>query len=289
MSGIICKNCNQEIPIGVVSCVCGGKRQGPPRCKETSCDAYDLPDPICCQFCRKKESLVIEDDSTTKPVICKKCGDTTNVPVRSLLTLCKCGGCGYPLAKECDHCHEILEIDAKLCDCGYVFEGPQTGLTIKMCPHCGSKDEYTEKDTKCTNCLRPLNDTNSDIEKTVKCPECNAHNLYNVTTCHHCKKPLGRKFDEGKPEWSLFPFEAGACIVKVMMFGAKKYARDNWKHVKPPMRYIDACYRHLGAWSDGEKNDKETGFSHLWHAGCCIIFAIWLELKGKLTNETRDN
>ena len=92
----------------------------------------------------------------------------------------------------------------------------------------------------------------------------------------------GMKFDAGKTQWTLLPWEAVEKIVVIMMFGAKKYAPNNWKKVEPPIRYIDACYRHLNAWCNGEQNDKETGYSHLWHAGCNIVFAIWLELKGKL-------
>lgn len=118
--------------------------------------------------------------------------------------------------------------------------------------------------------------------KLLNAPECLTINPYHHTTCHHCNKPLGRKFDEGKTMWHILPFAAIECIVKVMMFGMKKYTLNNWQHVKPPVRYLDAAIRHIHAWFDGEKCDKETGFSHLSHAGCCIVFAIWLELKGKL-------
>jgi hypothetical protein len=93
---------------------------------------------------------------------------------------------------------------------------------------------------------------------------------------------VGLKFDDGKTDWSLAPWAAFDAIIRVMMFGAKKYARGNWKHVKPAHRYISAAYRHLNVWCDGDATDSETGFSHLWHAGCCLIFCIWLEIKGLL-------
>jgi hypothetical protein len=118
--------------------------------------------------------------------------------------------------------------------------------------------------------------------KFIICPECKHPNDYANTKCAYCDKPIGRKFDEGKTQWSLLPTEAIEAIAKIMMFGAKKYAPGNWKNVEPPMRYIDACYRHLDAWLRGERNDSETGNSHLWHAGCCLVFCIWLEMKGKL-------
>jgi len=116
--------------------------------------------------------------------------------------------------------------------------------------------------------------------------KCNAHNLVDcpVCNCPVCKekKPEGIKYDEGKLEWTLLPWDALACIVRVLMFGRDKYTRDNWREVDPPERYIDACFRHLTRWCDGEKLDGETGFSHLWHAGCCIVFMIWFEREGRL-------
>lgn len=97
------------------------------------------------------------------------------------------------------------------------------------------------------------------------------------------KKVIGLKYDENKVDWTLFPWSAGAAIVEIMMFGAKKYARNNWKHVVPGERYLAAAIRHIGTWLDGESKDKESGCSHLAHAGCCLLFAIWFESKGKIT------
>jgi len=86
----------------------------------------------------------------------------------------------------------------------------------------------------------------------------------------------GVKHDQGKAQWSLFPFSAAEPIVRVLMFGAKKYAVDNWKVVPDARRrYLDAAFRHLAAFSDGEKDDPESGLSHLAHAGCCILFLLW--------------
>lgn len=93
---------------------------------------------------------------------------------------------------------------------------------------------------------------------------------------------LGMKFDGAgndhhteKPQWHLLPWEPVEEIVRVLMFGAKKYAPDNWKHVRPRIRYFDALMRHMKAWLEGEKQDPETGLSHLAHAGCCLLFLMW--------------
>jgi len=57
-----------------------------------------------------------------------------------------------------------------------------------------------------------------------------------------------------------------------------KYTGDNnWMYVKPRSRYIDALFRHLTAWLDGEKDDPEDSFGHLAHAGCCLLFLMWAD------------
>lgn len=90
----------------------------------------------------------------------------------------------------------------------------------------------------------------------------------------------GRKDDGGKDPWGLLPFDAVRAIVKVLAFGAKKYSERNWEAGMDWHRPFDACLRHLTAWWEGEAADPETGYSHLWHAGCCVIFLIAYEIRG---------
>lgn len=86
---------------------------------------------------------------------------------------------------------------------------------------------------------------------------------------------VGIKFDAEKMDWSLLPIESVEEVVKVLMFGAQKYAPDNWKNVPDhKRRYYNAAMRHITAWKKGEKVDKETGISHLAHATCCLLFLI---------------
>jgi hypothetical protein len=102
---------------------------------------------------------------------------------------------------------------------------------------------------------------------------------------------IGMKFDgagddpsTAKPLWHLIPLEPIEDIVRVMMFGAKKYTQDNWKLVRPRIRYYDALMGHMKAWLEGEKNDPESGLPHLAHAGCCLLFLTW----GDKHHETDD-
>lgn len=88
------------------------------------------------------------------------------------------------------------------------------------------------------------------------------------------------KFDGGKLRYDLIPFEALEQIVAVLTYGAEKYEPENWKTVEVE-RYMAAAYRHMAAVSMGEELDADTGLPHLAHAGCCILFMLWM-MGGKL-------
>jgi len=96
----------------------------------------------------------------------------------------------------------------------------------------------------------------------------------------------GRKDDTGKDPWQLLPFDAVRSIIAVLKFGAAKYEPRNWERGMDWDRPFSACLRHLTAWYDGEPKDAETGFSHLAHAGCCILFLLAYEIRG-IGHDTR--
>lgn len=92
-------------------------------------------------------------------------------------------------------------------------------------------------------------------------------------------QPEGRKDDGGKARHDLLPPELPDAVAQVLAFGAAKYGERNWEKGMKWGRPFAACMRHLWAWWRGEKADPETGFSHLWHAGCCIAFLIAYEAR----------
>ncbi len=96
----------------------------------------------------------------------------------------------------------------------------------------------------------------------------------------------GVKHDSGKDPWHLVPWDAVRGIVKVMAFGAQKYSDRNWEKGMDWHRLWRAAINHLTAWFEGEKADEESGYSHLWHAGCCVLFLIAYEMRG-VGNDTR--
>lgn len=86
-----------------------------------------------------------------------------------------------------------------------------------------------------------------------------------------------KKNDKNKPKLTLLPKEPLCEIAQIIEYGAGKYGKDNWKEAKGEdlMRYIDATYRHLMA-AETERYDKESGFQHLAHAACNLIFLLEL-------------
>lgn len=96
--------------------------------------------------------------------------------------------------------------------------------------------------------------------------------------------PEGVKYDAGKPDWTLVPFEALAGVVRVMqkVIDAGKYPRDNWRRVENgEQRYKAGGMRHRFARLAGESHDPETGELHIDHELCCLIFERWFAMQVK--------
>lgn len=88
------------------------------------------------------------------------------------------------------------------------------------------------------------------------------------------------KYDAGKDPWDLVPWDAVRCVVQVLAFGAKKYRPRGWEAGMAWSRLYAALQRHLVAWWNREGVDPDTGYSHLWHAMCCVMFLVAYELRG---------
>ena len=90
----------------------------------------------------------------------------------------------------------------------------------------------------------------------------------------------GLKHDFSKPQMGLLPLKDLEGVVRVLEFGAKKYARGDWAFVdEGGPRYLDACIRHIGAvigtggLESLKSTDLESGLPHIDHAICSLIFA----------------
>ncbi len=90
----------------------------------------------------------------------------------------------------------------------------------------------------------------------------------------------GVKHDQEKTRMELIPSDALMALAEVLTFGAKKYAAWNWAKGFDWSRLYGATQRHLAAWYSGENKDPETGYSHLAHALCCVVFLVVHERRG---------
>lgn len=97
----------------------------------------------------------------------------------------------------------------------------------------------------------------------------------------------GVKDDASKQRYDLLPPEALEGWVKVLTFGANKYADRNWEKGLLYSRVFGAAMRHLWAWWRGEDNDPETGESHLDHATCCVTFLSTYMKRGMTSFDDR--
>lgn len=91
----------------------------------------------------------------------------------------------------------------------------------------------------------------------------------------------GTKHDEAKLPYDLIPPEALDAVAEVLQYGAEKYGRRNWEMGMRWGRLFAATMRHLWSWWRGEELDDETGYSHLAHAACMIMFLIAYQERGK--------
>lgn len=82
------------------------------------------------------------------------------------------------------------------------------------------------------------------------------------------------KADSEKVRLDLLPVRPLIEIGMVLTYGANKYSPRNWEKGFVWSRPYAAILRHLFAWFGGQTNDPETGFNHLAHAMCEIMFLM---------------
>lgn len=91
----------------------------------------------------------------------------------------------------------------------------------------------------------------------------------------------GVKADTGKPQYHLLPLDAVELVTNVLQAGAEKYSERNWEKGMDWSRPYNALMRHMFAWWQGNKDDKETNLPHLAHAACNALFLLAYTLRQK--------
>ena len=93
-----------------------------------------------------------------------------------------------------------------------------------------------------------------------------------------------KKFDQGKPKFSLLPTKALKLVAQIFTGGEVKYGAYNHMKGTTWCRYWDAASRHMNAWLDGEDLDPESGKNHLAHAIASLLILLCMVLRGKGTD-----
>lgn len=96
----------------------------------------------------------------------------------------------------------------------------------------------------------------------------------------------GVKKDMGKLRWSLLPWDAVEEVVRVLMFGAEKYADRNWEKGMEYGRLFDADMRHkIDWWQKGKDKAEDSNIHHIAHAVCDGLFLLAYELRKTGTDD----
>lgn len=85
-----------------------------------------------------------------------------------------------------------------------------------------------------------------------------------------------KKFDHGKEELDLIPYECLKGMGEVLAMGKKKYGGYNWTKGIHFSRLISASMRHLGKFNAGQDFDDESFLNHVDHAMVNLAFLKWM-------------
>lgn len=80
------------------------------------------------------------------------------------------------------------------------------------------------------------------------------------------------RYNQGKTDWTFISFEALKPLVEVLEFGARKYARDNWKLPTDPKIPLQSMLRHIIELSEGQTIDSESGAPTIGHIMANAMF-----------------
>lgn len=85
------------------------------------------------------------------------------------------------------------------------------------------------------------------------------------------------KNDSGKARYDLLGWRTIDDMARIMADGAAAHGDEGWKTLPNAKdRYFSAAMRHIVAWRNGENIDVDSGFHHLAHAICNLMFLLEL-------------
>lgn len=96
------------------------------------------------------------------------------------------------------------------------------------------------------------------------------------------KTVLGTK----KPSITAVPPAALIHLGRAMSDGRKKYGLMNWREKRVSTSvYVDAAFRHLMAYWDGEDEARDSRVHHLGHVMACMAIILDAEATGNLNDD----
>lgn len=93
----------------------------------------------------------------------------------------------------------------------------------------------------------------------------------NVGDVNSTERGSGARFNAGKPKMHLLPMHLLVSTVRVLEYGAEKYAAWNWAKGMDWSIPLDCMTRHMMALQRGEMHDAESGQPHWAHIICNAI------------------
>ena len=85
------------------------------------------------------------------------------------------------------------------------------------------------------------------------------------------------RYNTGKPQTNEISPEFILDMGRVLAKSREKYPRANWSLGNNYSVPYDSLMRHLLSWQSGEKNDIESGYSHLAHAALNLMMLHYYE------------
>ena len=112
--------------------------------------------------------------------------------------------------------------------------------------------------------------------KTIKEEIVNEVDEFTKALIERDKVEQALRYNQGKVEWSLVDFKSLEPMVRVLEYGCKKYARNNWRKGMPATQIIESMLRHTFKLLEGEMVDPESGIDHIGHIQCNALFLAYV-------------
>lgn len=112
--------------------------------------------------------------------------------------------------------------------------------------------------------------------KTIKEEIVNEVDDFTKALLERDKATQALRYNQGKVEWSLVDYKSLEPMVRVLEYGCKKYARNNWRKGMPATQIIESMLRHTYKLLEGELVDPESGVEHVGHIQCNALFLSYV-------------